>query len=182
MMQLNKNQKKDVKNDEMVQIKRSDLEKIELELNQEKDKSKDYWDRLVRLQAEFDNARKRMQKQQGEFVKYANEGIVCELLIILDDLERSVEVQESKHQDPEVFLKGIEMILAHLYELLKKNKIKTIEAKGKIFDPNFHEALMQIEDDTLPENTVMEELQKGYMIEERIIRTTKVKVSKKTKK
>lgn len=142
------------------------------------DKYYDCYDRLLRLQAEFDNAKKRMQKQQQEFVKYANEEIILELLGILDDLERSVEAREGNHQDPQAFLKGVEMILSHLYEMLKKHGVKPIEAKGKIFDPNQHEALMQTENNEYPENTVLEELQKGYLLENRVIRTAKVKVSK----
>jgi molecular chaperone GrpE len=97
----------------------------------------------------------------------------------MDDLERTVELAQSKHQDLAAFLKGVEMILAHLYEMLKVYGVKPIEAKGKLFDPHLHEALMQVEDKNLPEHTVLEELQKGYLLNERVIRTTKVKVSKK---
>ena len=178
----NNNKTKEAKKDELVQIKTSELDKLNLELNQEKEKSREYWDKLLRLQAEFDNAKKRMQKQQDEFIKYANEGVVFELLGILDDLERSVEACETKHQDPEAFLKGIEMILSHLYELLKKNNVRPIESKGKLFDPNFHEALMQVDNNELPENTIVEELQKGYLLGDRVLRTAKVKVSKHSQK
>ena len=71
------------------------------------------------------------------------------------------------------------MILAHLYELLKKYGVKAIEAEGKKFDPHYHEALMQVENKDLPEHTVVEELQKGYLLNDRVLRTTKVKVSKR---
>ena len=97
----------------------------------------------------------------------------------MDDLERAVDLTESKHQDLPAFLKGGEMILAHLYELLKEYGVKPVEAKGKIFDPHFHEALMQVEDKDAPEHTVVEELQKGYLLNDKVIRTAKVKVSKK---
>lgn len=168
--------------DSIIEIKKSELEKLEKELADSNSKLKEYADRYLRLQAEFDNAKKRMQREQQEFVKYANEGIILELLGILDDLERSVEARESKHQDSEAFLKGIEMILSHLYETLKHNNVRPIEAEGRIFDPNLHEALMQAESEEYPENTVIEELQKGYTIGERVIRTAKVKVSKKPHK
>jgi len=176
----NANNNQSGKKEELVQIKASELERLNSELNEEREKAKQYWDRFLRLQAEFDNAKKRMQKQQEDFVKYANESLICELLGILDDLERSIEACETKHQDSEAFLKGIEIILSHLYELLKKNNVKPIEAKGKIFDPNYHEALMQVENNELPENTVVEELQKGYLLGDRVIRTAKVKVSKRS--
>jgi len=151
-----------------------------LKLKKEAGEAKEYWDRLLRLQADFDNTRKRLEKEKQDFVKFANEGIILELLNILDDLERTVELAQSKHQDLPVFLKGVEMILAHLYEMLKEYGVKPIEAQGKLFDPHYHEALMQAEDIDVPEHTVIEELQKGYLLNDRIIRTAKVKVSKKS--
>ena len=148
------------------------------QLLQEANKAKEYWDRILRLQADFENNRKRMERERQDFVKFANEGIVLELLNILDDIERTVELAQSKHQDLSAFLKGVEMILAHLYELLKSHGVKPIDAKGKVFDPHFHEALMQAEDNTVAEHTIVEELQKGYLLNDRIVRTAKVKVSK----
>ncbi|MDD2654677.1 MAG: nucleotide exchange factor GrpE, partial [Candidatus Omnitrophica bacterium] len=79
------------------------------------------------------------------------------------------------------FLKGIEMILAHLYEMLKKNGVKPIEANGKKFDPHLHEALMQEESDKFDDGIIIEEFQKGYTLEDRVIRTSKVKVATKKK-
>ncbi len=149
-----------------------------LQLKEEAEKAKEYWERLLRLQADFENTRKRLDKERQDFVKFANEAIILELLNILDDLERTVELAQSKHQDIEAFLKGVEMILAHLYELLKEHGIKPIEAKGKLFDPNYHEALMQADNQEVPEHTVVQELQKGYMLNDRVVRTAKVKVSK----
>ncbi len=153
----------------------SDFNKIQ----EQAAKAQEYWDKLLRLQADYDNLRKRVEKEKADFVKFANEEIIAELLNVLDDLERAVDLAETKHQDLPAFLKGVEMILAHLYELLKDNGIKPIEALGKTFDPNFHEALMQVEDKEMPEHTVLEELQKGYLLNDRVIRTSKVKVSKK---
>lgn len=148
-----------------------------LKLKQEAVQAKEYWDKILRLQADFENTRRRLDKDRQEFIKYANEGIILELLNILDDLERTVELAESEKKDFAVFLKGVEMILAHLYELLKENGIKPIEAEGRIFDPHFHEALMQVENKELPEHTVVQELQKGYLLNDRVIRTAKVKVA-----
>ncbi|MFA4842895.1 MAG: nucleotide exchange factor GrpE [Candidatus Omnitrophota bacterium] len=151
-----------------------------LQLKLEADNAKECWDKLLRLQAEFENTRKRLEKEKQEFVKFANEGIILELLNILDDLERAVDLAETKHQDLSAFLKGVEMILAHLYGMLKEYGVKPIEAGGKAFDPHLHEALMQVEDAGREENTIVEELQKGYYLNDRVIRTAKVKVSKKT--
>ena len=156
-----------------------DLKEAEyLKLKEEADKAKEYWDKILRLQADFDNTRKRLEREKNDFVKFANEGIILELLNILDDLERTVELAQSKHQDLSAFLKGVEMILAHLYDMLKEYGVKPIEAQGKLFDPHYHEALMQIENKDMPEHTNIEELQKGYLLNDRVIRTAKVKVSK----
>lgn len=91
-----------------------------------------------------------------------------------------MELAQSQHQDLSVFLKGVEIILAHLYDMLKGYGIKPIKAEGKLFDPHLHEALMQADDKNLPEHTIIEELQKGYLLNDRVIRTAKVKVSKKS--
>jgi molecular chaperone GrpE len=150
-----------------------------LKLKEEAVKAKESWDKLLRVQADFENMRKRLEREKQDFVKFANEGILVELLNVLDDLERTIELAQTKHQDLPAFLKGVEMILAHLYEMLKEYGVKSIEAEGKVFDPNYHEALMQIENKDLPEHTIVEELQKGYLLNDRVIRTSKVKVSKK---
>ena len=171
----NKKHPEEKKEDKPVTLKESEYQK----LKDEAGKAAEYWDKLLRLQADFENTRKRLEKDKQDFCKFANEGIIVELLSVLDDLERAVELAESGHQDLSAFLKGVEMILSHLYEMLKANGVKPIEAKGKIFDPNFHEALIQVENKEVPEHTVVEELQKGYLLNDRVIRTTKVKVSKK---
>lgn len=146
-------------------------------LLEESAKNKEYQDKYLRLQADFENARKRLEKQCQDFSKYANEGIILELLNILDDLERAAQLAENKGANLDTFLKGVEMILAHLYEMLKEHGVKPVEVIDKPFDPATSEALMQVEAD-VPEHTVIEELQKGYYLSDRVIRTAKVKVSK----
>ncbi len=163
------------KEDKIITLKETEF----LSLKEEADKAKDYWDRLLRLQADFDNNRKRAERERQDFIKFANEGMVMELLNILDDLERTVTLAQTQKEDLPTFLKGVEMILAHLYEMLKEQGVRPIEAEGKIFDPHYHEALMQVEDKDLPEHTIVEELQKGYILNDRVIRTTKAKVTKK---
>ncbi|MFA5089729.1 MAG: nucleotide exchange factor GrpE [Candidatus Omnitrophota bacterium] len=175
----NKEGEKPVQDKKAEEVKTVLLKEPEFkELKAQAEKADDAQDKMLRLQADFENSRKRLEKERQEFVKFANEGIILELLGVLDDLERVVELAQSGHQDLSAFLKGVEMILAHLYEMLKKNGVKAIEAEGKIFDPNYHEALMQAENPAFPEHTVIEELQKGYLLHDRVIRTAKVKVSK----
>lgn len=133
-------------------------------------------DKYVRLVAEFDNARKRSDRERSEFVKYANEGLIADFLTIMDDLDRVVIAANANHQDYQAFLKGVEMVMARIHELLRKNNVKPIEAIGKIFDPHSHEILMQEPSDQ-EEGTVIEELQKGYLLGDRVVRTSKVKVA-----
>ncbi len=165
-------------NKEQVTLTKAEYDK----LKEEADKSKEYWDRMLRQQADFENIKKRLERERSEFQKYASEEIIAELLGILDDLERSVDAAEKGQENFEAFLKGIEMILAHLYELLKKKGVAPIDAKGKKFDPHEHEALMQTESFDHEDEEVIEELQKGYKIGDRVIRTSKVRVAKKIKK
>ena len=141
-------------------------------------KSDEYFDKFLRIQAEFDNYKKRLEKEKIEFIKFANSDIILEMLKILDDFERAVEAGKSKH-DFDILYKGVEMIWNDLKEFLKQKGLKEIEAKGKPFDPHEHEAMMQEETDDEPEGQVVEEFQKGYKINDRVIRPAKVKVSKK---
>ncbi len=161
--------------EKLVTLKESEY----LGLLDEAKRSKDSQDKMLRNQADLENTRKRIDREKQEFIKFANEGLIMNLLNVLDDLERSVNLAESSKEDLPAFLKGVEMILAHLYEMLKEHGVKPIEAEGKIFDPHCHEALMQVENKDLPEHTIIEVLQKGYLIHERVLRTAKVKVSKK---
>ncbi len=167
-----KESKSQTEEEKIISLKESEY----LELREQANKANQYWDKILRLQADFENTRKRLEREREDFIKFANESIILELLNILDDLERTVELAQSQHQDIASFLKGVEMILAHLYEMLKKYGVRAIEAKGKLFDPAYHEALMQLECDGLPEHTIIEELQKGYLLGDKVIRTTKVKV------
>lgn len=157
--------------DEMIFVKAAEYEKLVRE-------AAEYKDKYTRLFAEFENARKRMEREKMDFVKYANEGLLSEFLNILDDLERSVEAAKAKHEDYTAFLKGIEMVMAHVYEMLKKNNVKPIESIGKKFDPHCHEALMQEETQQAEDGMILEEFQKGYSLGDRVIRSAKVKVAK----
>jgi molecular chaperone GrpE len=133
------------------------------------------WDRHIRLQADFDNYRKRSLKERMEFVKYANEGLIMELLSILDNFELGIRAAEKKH-DFELLHQGVDMIARQLHTLLEGKGLKRIKAVGEKFDPHLHEPLDVAEDDGVTEDTVCEELQPGYLLNGRIIRPAKVKV------
>lgn len=148
------------------------------QLKQDERQIGEYRDKLLRQQAEFENFRKRQEKEKIEFIKFANEAIILEMLEVLDNLERLVSLAEKHKEDFQSFLKGVEMILAHLYELLKKHGVEPIETLGKKFNPLYHEVLLAVESDKDEDNKIVEEFQKGYLLENRVIRTAKVKVAK----
>ncbi|MFH0827646.1 MAG: nucleotide exchange factor GrpE [Candidatus Omnitrophota bacterium] len=175
--ELKENTQPDIEVEKTIILKEADY----LQLKKDAESGCESWDKLVRLQADFENTRKRWERDRNEFARFANENLICDILTIVDELERSVELSQEKHEDYVAFLKGVEMILAHLHDLLKKNGVRCIEAEGKCFDPNYQEALMQVENDELPENTVVDEMQKGYTMNDKVIRTAKVQVSKKKK-
>ena len=153
-----------------IELSKEEYEKLKRE-------AEDFKDKFVRLFAEFENARKRNERERAEFVKYANENLLVDFLSILDDLERSVAAANAKHEDYTAFLKGIELVMAHIYDMLKKNDVKAIPAVGKKFDPHKHEILMQAEMKEAEDGSVVEEFQKGYTLGDKVIRTAKVKVA-----
>lgn len=140
---------------------------------QKKDELKEMKETLQRVQAEFENYRKRTEKQKEDFLKYASSGIISEMLPILDSFELAIKNKE----DMENFKKGVEMIYSQLFSLLEKKGLKQIEAENKKFNPYVHEALMQEESDK-EDGMVIEEFQKGYMLGDHVLRHSKVKVSK----
>jgi molecular chaperone GrpE len=165
------------------EIKGREIEEIILsqkeyqELKEKADKFTESNDKILRLQADFSNIRKRWEKEKQEFIKFANEELLLEILKIVDDFERSLEMSRPKKEEISVLFQGMEMILKNIHELLKKHEVFSMETKGKIFDPNFHEALMQTEKEDVPEKTILEEFQKGYMIQNKVLRVARVQIS-----
>ncbi len=135
---------------------------------------------LKRLQAEFDNYRKRIIKEKSELFQYATEDLICELIPIMDNFERAIYgIGKSSSRD--TFLQGVEMIYRELCSVLKKRGLEKINAMGKEFDPSRHEAIDHVESTEQPENIVIEEVAAGYRIKDKIIRPAAVKVSKRIK-
>ena len=152
---------------------------VEKELKKEIKKKKkteveELKDSLQRLQAEFENYKKRTEKEKGEFVKFAEKNLILDLLTVLDNFELALKNKDNG----ENFSKGMEMIYAQLFDVLEKKGLKKINAVNRQFDPYVHEALMQEESDK-EEGIILEVLQKGYLLNENVLRHSKVKVSKK---
>ncbi|HVJ50179.1 nucleotide exchange factor GrpE [Desulfitobacterium sp.] len=150
---------------------------LEAELKQSKEQADDYYARLQRLQAEFDNFRKRTQKEKEETIKYAAERVIEAMLPVLDNFERAVLSSQS-NQDFQAFSQGVDMILKQMKSGLAKEGLTPIETVGQPFDPKLHESVLQVDSEDYPENTVVEELQKGYYLKDKILRPSMVKVSR----
>lgn len=154
------------------------LSKEEYEhLAEEARKAKEWYEKCLRIQADYDNARKRLEREREDFIKFAQFRIIQDFLAILDDFERAYESAKSS-PDIDKLIEGLEMIGKDLYNLLRKYGVEEIEAEGKAFDPDLHEALMQEERDDVPENTIVAVLQKGYKLHDKVLRPVRVKVSK----
>ena len=133
-------------------------------------------DRLLRTAAEFDNYRKRMERDRRELAEYAAFDVLTDMLPIVDNLERALQSQTPSADDP--FRKGVELIYKQMLDLLKKRGVRTIEAAGQMFDPNFHNAVIHEASSEHREGEVMQELQRGYMLGDRLLRPAMVKVAK----
>ena len=131
-------------------------------------------DRLLRTAAEFDNYRKRMDRERRELADYTAGEVISELLPIIDNLERAL--QAAAEDDP--LRKGVELTHRQMLDLLRKRGVKPIEALGADFDPNFHQAVIHEESTEHREGEVMAELQRGYVVGDRLLRPAMVKVAK----
>jgi molecular chaperone GrpE len=137
-------------------------------------------DRLLRVTAEFENYKKRAERDINDFRKFANESLIKEILPIVDNLERALEISEEKNEKTlKGMREGVAMTLKGLLSGLEKYGVVRIESLNQPFDPNFHQAVMREESDKRPDNTVSQELQKGYMMQDRLLRPAMVVVSKK---
>jgi molecular chaperone GrpE len=171
----NKNKQKDEAMDKGI-----DIGALQAELNvlrEEMSKKDEAQDKLLRLQAEFDNFRKRSIRERQEFVKYANEGLIIDLVGMLDNFERSIKAADQK-QDFRLLHQGVDMISRQLHKLLEEKGLKKIISKGERFDPSKHEAMEVVESDDAEEGCILEEFQPGYMLNDRVIRPAMVKVAK----
>lgn len=155
----------------------AEAEDVSVQLATALEKNRELEDRLLRMAAEQDNFRKRMQREREIALKYAEEAILREILPSLDNLERAVE-QCQCSPDAGTLLAGVELTCKGLLNTLEKFGVKPLAGKGQPFDPNFHEAVAMEASGDVPENQILQEYQKGYMFKDRLIRAAKVVVSK----
>ncbi|GMK45567.1 nucleotide exchange factor GrpE [Paenibacillus glycanilyticus] len=132
--------------------------------------------RYLRAQADFDNFRRRTQKEKEDLAQYASMKLIGQLLPVVDNFERAVSAA-SANQDFEALAKGVDMIFRQLEQTLQQEGLKAMDAVGEPFNPEFHQAIMTVESDEHEEGIIVEEVQKGYILKERVLRPAMVKVS-----
>ena len=147
-------------------------ERIEIAQNE----AKQAYDRFLRASAELENVKKRTQKEMADFKKYANASLLKDLLEVVDNLERAIESSTTGNENGQLS-EGLDLTLKELLKIFEKFNALPIDALGKPFDPCYHQAMMQQETTDQPENVVLNELQKGYMIHDRLLRPSMVVVS-----
>ena len=154
------------------------IKELEAKLEAKEKEAGETYDRLLRASAEFDNYKKRSSREMEEFRKFANQSLIKEMLSVVDNLELAMNSTDGHKAIDKDLLQGLEMTHKEILRVFDKFNVKPIDAKGQPFDPTFHEAVMQEETDDSPKNTVINELQRGYMIHDRLLRPSMVVVAK----
>jgi molecular chaperone GrpE len=171
-----KNVEESIAPDQEEQEEIEEIAELKAALIASETEKEEYFRRLQRLQADFDNYRRRMDKERQELIGRANERLIFTLLPVLDNLERVLEIQ--REPENETIISGVEMIYRQFLEVLNREGVVPIRAVGEEFDPQKHEAVMQVEESGAAQNIVVEELQRGYLIQEKVLRPSMVKVAK----
>ncbi len=154
----------------------NDFEKLQKQLTESETLLGSYKDQLLRLAAEFENFRKRVEVDKADFVKFSNEKIIKELLPILDDFGRALTTGKT-NLDFESFYKGVELIYQKFYKILEDKGLKPIDSVGKEFDVMYHDVLMQIQRPDVKPHTIVEEVERGYTLHGKVIKHAKVIVA-----
>jgi len=154
----------------------NELDTVKRELDSKIEEVKTLNDRYLRLAAEFDNYKRRAQRDQSDGIRFANEKIFKDLLPIIDNLERAIQCGSDQTGNGGL-LEGVELTYKQFLETLTKFGVRQISSVGELFDPAIHQAVAQVESDSAKPNTIVEEFQKGYFLHERILRPAMVTVA-----
>lgn len=166
------------KNKKQIKTRRSKSHRLEEALKEEKAKSKEYLNRLMYLQADFENYRKRVEKELRETILFAKENLILDLLSVVDELELALQSGRNLKNN-QTLLEGVEMTLKKMYITLEHEGLARIEAVGEHFDPKKHEAVSKVPTNDHVEGTVVEEIRKGFILREKVIRPSVVKIAAK---
>jgi molecular chaperone GrpE len=151
---------------------------LESKIEAARQEARENYDRLLRVSAEFDNYKKRSAREMQDFRKYANESLLKELLPVLDNLELAIKAAREESNGQASLVDGVDLTLKEILRVLDKHGVQPVEALNQPFDPVFHQAVVGEESETHPANTVIQELQKGYTLHDRLLRPSMVVVSK----
>ena len=154
------------------------IKELKTKLEEKEQEAKENYDRFLRNAAELENYKKRTARQMDEFRKYANESLIMEILTVVDNLERAIQSSRDDENSNACMVEGVQMTLNEILKILDKFGVKPIAALEQAFDPAFHQAVMQEETNDFPVQTVIKELQKGYLLHDRLLRPAMVVVSK----
>ena len=173
---MNKKEEKDQEQDLKTEDENTTEEKENSLLEKEyEEKLAETNGQLIRLQADFMNFRKRVEKEKKDTISYALEEFICTLLPVIDNFEKAMDIEDNM-EDP--FYKGVEIIYKQLENVLESNNVKKIDALGKEFDPNVHHAVFMEDSEEYDSGKVIEVIQTGYMLQDKVIRPAMVKVAK----
>jgi molecular chaperone GrpE len=158
-----------------------EIEELKKKLEEKEKEAKENYDRLLRTAADFENYKKRAAREKEDWTKFANEDLIRAILPFIDNLERAVN-HAQKIADTGVLVEGVQLTLQQLLQALNKFGLSSFESVGKPFDPTMHEAMLVVETDKHEPNQVVEEFQKGYLLNDRLLRPATVSVSKPPEK
>jgi molecular chaperone GrpE len=153
-------------------------EDVQAELEKSKIEAAENYDKFLRISAELENYKKRAARDKADAINYGTERLIKDILPIIDSLERALD-HASGAADFDAFVEGLQLIYEKLCSTLEKHGVERLEAVGKDFDPNYHEAMLQVSSEEYDDNKVVEEFERGYLLNGRLIRPVKVSVSKK---
>ena len=149
------------------------------ELQNRAAKADENWERLLRTTADFENFKKRANRDRDDAIKYANESLIKKLVTVLDNFDMALAAGQNQAGAPQSFQAGVAMINQQLRNALVESGLEEVDATGKVFDPNWHEAVSQQESADVPEGQVLQQLRKGYKLRDRLIRPATVIVARK---
>jgi len=153
-----------------------EIERLKVELEEERNRLDEEHNRYLRALADFSNYKRRHQEEYSQAMRFASQELILKLLPVMDNFRRAIEAAEQT-QSFESLVEGVRLILRQLDEILEREGLTPIKSVGAQFDPSYHEAVMRVETDEYPENTIIDEFQTGYMQHDRVIRPAKVRVA-----
>ncbi|MEA1935556.1 MAG: nucleotide exchange factor GrpE [Thermodesulfobacteriota bacterium] len=177
--------KKDIKDKVKIDLiekpTEEDTKNLPAKLEEKEKEAAENYDKFLRASAELDNYKKRVTRERTDLIKYGNESLIKDMLLIIDSLDRALE-HAGNSEDFDAFIKGLMLVQEQFLGCLEKHGVAKVQSTGMNFDPNVHEAVLQVESENHEENNIVEEFEKGYLLNGRLLRPARVSVSKSIKK